>query len=58
MQRVRKEEEFTAVSLLPACKSPIWKKLITWAQDITQQNVTAPNTAWQKIQQRLAIEKQ
>ena len=29
--------------------APIWMSLMTWAQGVTQQNVTPPSTAWQKI---------
>lgn len=48
-----KEESMTTNSELYLCSlfanAPIWMSLITWAQDITQQNVTPPNSAQQKI---------
>lgn len=46
-ESMKKNSELYLCSLF--VNVPICMNLITWAQDITQQNVTPPNTAWQKI---------
>lgn len=48
-ESMKKNSELYLCSLF--VNAPIWMNLITWAQNVTQQKVTPPNTAWQKIAQ-------